>query len=97
MLATFPVERHKRDIIPAVVHEDGTARVQTVSRRDNPRYWELIYAFERQTGVPVLLNTSFNVNEPIVCTPEEAIKCFLRTDVDRMVLNNILVKRPECR
>ena len=96
MLATFPVERHKRDIIPAVVHEDGTARVQTVSRRDNPRYWELIHAFERQTGVPVLLNTSFNVNEPIVCTPEEAIRCFLRTDVDRLVLNNVLVKRPEC-
>ncbi|MEW6542305.1 MAG: carbamoyltransferase C-terminal domain-containing protein [Nitrospirota bacterium] len=94
MLFTCPVRPSAKGIIPAVVHADGTSRVQTVDRTANPKYRKLLEAFDRLTGVPVLLNTSFNVNEPIVCTPEEAVRCFLRTDVDWLVLGNLLVRRP---
>jgi carbamoyltransferase len=73
---------------------DGTGRLQTVSRETNPRYWALIKAFEKLTGVPVLLNTSFNENEPIVLTPKEAIDCFLRTRMDVLVLGNYLIEKP---
>jgi carbamoyltransferase len=72
---------------------DNTGRLQTVSRTQNPRYYALIEAFERQTGLPVVLNTSFNENEPIVCTPAEALACFLRTRMDLLVLGNWLVRR----
>jgi carbamoyltransferase len=68
--------------------------VQTVDRESNPRYRALLEAFHRKTGVPILLNTSFNVNEPIVCTPQDAVRCFARTQVDWLVLGNLLVKRP---
>ena len=70
-------------MIPAITHVDGSGRLQTVSRETNPRYWQLINAFERLTGVPMLLNTSFNENEPIVLTPDEALDCFLRTQHGR--------------
>lgn len=93
MLFTAPVRASAKGIIPAVVHVDGSARVQTVDAQSNPRYRRLIEAFDRLTGVPVLLNTSFNVHEPIVCTPEEAIDCFLRTEVDWLVLGNYLASR----
>ncbi len=93
MLFTYPVRPSARETIPAVVHVDGTARVQTVDRTSNPRFRRLLETFGRLTGVPVLLNTSFNVNEPIVCTPREAVHCFLRTQVDRLVIGNVLVKR----
>lgn len=93
MLYAFNVRHDKKDEIPAVVHVDGTARPQTVNKEANPLYWNLIKEFETITGVPVLLNTSFNVQEPIVCSPEDAIKCFMRTDVDYLVLNNLLVSR----
>jgi carbamoyltransferase len=83
----------RRDRIPAVLHVDGTARLQTVSRAQNPRFWSLIRAFEEATGVPMLLNTSFNENEPIVNTPEEALDCFLRTRMDRLVLGDWVVER----
>jgi carbamoyltransferase len=73
---------------------DGTGRLQTVNRQDNPRYWALIKEFEKQTGVPVLLNTSFNDNEPIVLTPKEAIDCFLRTRMDVLALGNFLIEKP---
>ena len=82
MTLAYPVRLEKRDKIPAPTHVDGTGRLQTVSREANPRYWQLIKAFEGLTGVPVVLNTSFNDNEPIVCRPEEAIDCFLRTQMD---------------
>jgi carbamoyltransferase len=82
-----------KGIIPAVTHIDSTARIQTVDRESNPKFRMLLEAFERKTGVPILLNTSFNVNEPIVCTPDEAIRCFLRTEVDWLVLGNLLVGR----
>jgi carbamoyltransferase len=94
MLFTHRARPSAKGVIPAVIHVDGTARVQTVDREANPRYRKLIEAFGRQTGVPVLLNTSFNVNEPIVCTPDEAVSCFLRTEVDWLVLGNLLVSRP---
>jgi carbamoyltransferase len=94
MLFTFPVRSSAKGVIPAVTHIDGTARIQTVDRETNPRFRKLLEAFARQTGVPVLLNTSFNVNEPIVCTPEEAVRCFTRSEVDWLVLGNLLVGRP---
>jgi len=94
MLFTAPVLPSAKGIIPAVVHVDGTSRIQTVGGDENPKFRKLLEAFARKTGVPILLNTSFNVNEPIVCSPEEAIQCFLRTDVDCLVLGNLLVRRP---
>ena len=95
MLFTASVRASAKGIIPAVVHVDGSARVQTVDTRSNPRYRQLIEAFDRLTGVPVLLNTSFNVHEPIVCTPDEAVACFQRTEVDWLVMGNYLVSRPK--
>lgn len=94
MTLAYSVLPAKRDAIPAPTHVDGTGRLQTVSRDANPRYYDLIAEFERQTGVPVVLNTSFNDNEPIVCRPQEAVDCFLRTQMDALVLGNILVTRP---
>jgi carbamoyltransferase len=94
MVQVYPVRPDKRDVIPAVTHVDGSGRLQTVSRETNPRYWSLIQAFGRKTGVAVLLNTSFNENEPIVLTPEEALDCFLRTDMDVLVMgSHVLEKR----
>jgi carbamoyltransferase len=93
MITVLDVAEGQRAAIPAVVHVDGTARPQTVSRATNPRYWGLIRAFEERTGVPVLLNTSFNVQEPIVCTPQDAIATFKRTGFEVMVLENCLVVR----
>jgi carbamoyltransferase len=86
MIQVYPVRPDKREVIPAVTHVDGSGRLQTVSRESNPRYWSLIQAFGRISGVPVLLNTSFNENEPIVLTPDEALDCFLRTDMDVLVM-----------
>ena len=90
MLMTCQVRRDKQALVPAITHVDGTARQQTVSRASNPRYWSLIHAFERRTGVPVVLNTSFNENEPVVNTPEEAVACFLRNDMDVLALGPYL-------
>ena len=94
MIQVYPVRSDKRDIIPAVTHVDGSGRLQSVSRETNPRYWTLIHAFARQTGVPVLLNTSFNENEPIVLTPGEALDCFLRTDMDVLVMGSLVLEKP---
>ena len=91
MTLAYAVRPEKRDKIPAPTHVDGTGRLQTVTREANPRYWGLIKAFERLTGVPVVLNTSFNDNEPIVCRPEEALDCFLRTRMDALVLGDFLI------
>jgi carbamoyltransferase len=93
MIQVYPVSPDKRSVIPAVTHVDGSGRLQTVSRDSNPVYWELIRAFERRTGVPILLNTSFNENEPIVLRPEEALDCFLRTRMDVLVLGNHVVTK----
>lgn len=93
MEKVYRIRADKQGLIPAVTHVDGTGRLQTVARQDNPRYYELISAFYRKTGVPVLLNTSFNENEPIVNSPEEALDCFCRTDMDMLVLENFVVWR----
>ncbi|HYL05881.1 MAG TPA: carbamoyltransferase C-terminal domain-containing protein [Thermoanaerobaculia bacterium] len=93
MIKVYPVRPEKRRQIPAVTHVDGTGRLQTVSRRTNPRYWQLIRACEERTGVPMVLNTSFNENEPIVNTPAEALDCFLRTRMDRLVLGDTVLTR----
>jgi carbamoyltransferase len=93
MIQVYPVRPDKRDVIPAVTHVDGSGRLQTVSRETNARYWALIEAFGRLTGVPVLLNTSFNENEPIVCTPGQALDCFLRTDMDVLVMGSHVLEK----
>jgi len=80
-----------------VTHVDGTSRLQTVSRQTQPLYWRLIKEFQGLTGVPVVLNTSFNENEPIVCTPADALDCFLRTRMDVLVLGKYMVVRSEAR
>jgi carbamoyltransferase len=95
MTQAYSVRPEKREAIPAPTHVDGTGRLQTVTYAANPRYWGLIREFANLTGVPVVLNTSFNDNEPIVCRPEEAIDCFLRTKMDVLVLGDILVRKPE--
>ncbi len=94
MTLAYSVRPEKRDKIPAPTHVDGTGRLQTAAREANPRYWSLIKAFERITGVPVVLNTSFNDNEPIVCSPAEALDCFQRTQMDALVLGDFLITRP---
>lgn len=93
MLKVYKVKPEKRNIIPAVTHVDGTARLQTVRKEDNSLYWQLIEEFRRLKGVPLILNTSFNENEPIVHTPAEAIDCFLRTKMDVLVLGSFYITR----
>lgn len=93
MTFAYPVRPEKRAVIPAPTHVDGTARLQTVSRTSNPLYWKLLNAVGDLTGVPVVLNTSFNDNEPIVCRPEEALECFRRTRMDVLVLGNFILER----
>jgi carbamoyltransferase len=95
MMQVFQIREEKRAAIPAVTHVDGSGRLQTVYRRTNPRYYRLIEAFRDLTGVPMVLNTSFNENEPVVCTPGEALDCFLRTKMDLLVIDNFLVSRRE--
>ena len=87
------IKEDKRKLIPAVTHIDGTGRLQTVSQDSNPLYHMLISAFNDITNTPILLNTSFNENEPVVCKPEEALDCFLRTSMDAVVLGNYIVSR----
>ncbi len=93
MEKVYTIKPEKRAQIPAVTHADGTGRLQTVSQKTNPIYWRLIDAFRQLTGVPILLNTSFNENEPIVNKPQEAIDCFVRTKMDVLVLGNFIVTR----
>ena len=95
MLMAYNVRPEKRGEIPATTHVDGSGRLQTVSEIQNPLYYRLIREFGRQTGVPVLLNTSFNENEPVVCRPEEALDCFIRTKMDLLVLGNHAIRRED--
>jgi carbamoyltransferase len=95
MLLAMPVREDKRDRVPAITHVDGTARVQTVHAETNPRFYKLIEAFAGHTGVPIVVNTSFNVRgEPIVCTPHDAYSCFARTRMDYLVMDRYIVKKP---
>lgn len=93
MMQVYPIRQEKRVQIPAVTHVDGSGRLQTVYKGTNPRYYKLIEAFRKITGVPLILNTSFNENEPVVCRPEEALDCFLRTKMDVLALGNWIVSR----
>jgi len=93
MSQVFQIKEDKRSLIPAVTHVDGSGRLQTVARKQNQLYYDLIEEVRKITGVPIVLNTSFNENEPIVNTPQEALNCFLRTNMDVLVLNNIIVLR----
>ena len=93
MEKVFPIRKEKQAQIPAVTHADGSGRLQTVDKTVSERYYKLIDAFYQQTQVPILLNTSFNENEPIVNAPEEAIRCYLRTDMDMLVMQNIILER----
>ena len=95
MLHVYKIRPEKRKVLCAVNHVDDTGRLQTVARDENPMYYDLISAFHRRTGIPVILNTSFNENEPIVCTPEEAIDCFQRTRMDVLAIGSFLVVKPE--
>ncbi len=94
MLTTSIARPAKRDLVPAVIHEDGTVRAQLVNRADNPLYYDLLSEFEAITGVPLLLNTSFNDSEPIVCSPHDAIKTFMKTGIDYLALGPYLVSKP---
>ncbi|MEX2164525.1 MAG: carbamoyltransferase C-terminal domain-containing protein [Sulfuricaulis sp.] len=93
MMQVYPIRPEKRPQIPAVTHVDGSGRLQTVYRHTNPRYYRLIECFRDLTGIPIVLNTSFNENEPVVCKPEEALECFLRTKMDVLVLGEWVVRR----
>ena len=93
MMQVFQIREEKRAQIPAVTHVDGSGRLQTVYRHTNPLYYRLIESFRDLTGVPMVLNTSFNENEPVVCRPEEALDCFLRTKMDALVIGDLLVSR----
>jgi carbamoyltransferase len=95
MVTAYKIKPSQRDRIPAVTHGDGTGRLQTVDRDVNPLYWKLIHKFGEATGVPVLLNTSFNENEPIVSTPAEAVACFLRTLMDVLVIGPYILYKAE--
>jgi len=95
MIQVFQIQKERRKEIPAVTHVDGSGRLQTVSASTNPRYHKLISAFEELTGIPIVLNTSFNENEPVVCRPEEALNTFLRTKMDLLVLGNWMIRRQE--
>jgi carbamoyltransferase len=93
MLMVFKVRPAMQPQIPATEHVDHTGRVQSVSRSTNPKFWNLIEAFRQRTGIPLVLNTSFNENEPIVCSPQDALHCFATTKMDALVLGNFLISR----
>jgi len=95
MVMAYKIKPEQRERIPAVTHGDGTGRLQTVERDVNERYWKLIHKFGEATGVPVLLNTSFNENEPIVQTPAQAIDCFLRTQMDVLSIGGFLLRKED--
>src|SRR5262249_151171 len=93
MMQVFQIREEKRQLIPAVTRVDGCGRLQTVSRLTNRRYHRLIEAFRTLTGIPMVLNTSFNENEPVVCKPEQALDCFLRTKMDCLIIENLFISR----
>ena len=95
MLTTANVKQDKKHLIPSVIHYDDTARVQIVDKELSPQFHQLITAFEQLTGVPILTNTSFNIQEPIVCTPQDAINTFLRSNMSALIMGDyIITKNP---
>ena len=93
MMKVLPIKNEKRHLIPAVCHVDGTGRLQTVTEKENGRYYKLIKCFHEKTSIPMLLNTSFNENEPIVCNISEAFNCFKRTNMDMLVVEKFIIAR----
>ena len=93
MLQVYQIREAKRAEIPAVTHVNGSGRLQSVTEAQNPRYYHLIEAFRDKTGIPIVLNTSFNENEPVVNTPSEALDCFLRTKMDLLVMGDLMIQR----
>ena len=93
MLQVYQIRKEKRKEIPAVTHVNGSGRLQTITEKQNPLYYNLIKEFEKITSVPIILNTSFNENEPVVCHPQEALDCFLRTKMDVLVLGSYFISR----
>ena len=94
MLYACKVKKNKKNLIPAVVHLDDTARIQTVTSKENPRIYKLIKKFKKKTKIPILINTSFNIkNEPIVETPDNALNCFLNTNIDALFLEDYLIEK----
>ena len=97
MMQVFQIRPEKRTLIPAVTHVDGSGRLQTVSQRTNPLYYSVIDTFRELTGVPMVLNTSFNENEPVVCEPRQALDCFLRTKMDMLVMGQAVLHRADSK
>jgi carbamoyltransferase len=97
MMQVFQIRPEKRPLIPAVTHVDGSGRLQTVSQPTNPLYYSVIDNFRELTGVPMVLNTSFNENEPVVCEPREALDCFLRTKMDMLVMGQAVLLRTDAK
>ena len=95
MSKVYKIKKNKAKLVPGVVHVDGTCRLQTVSSDYNLNYYRLIQKFKEITSIPMILNTSFNENEPIVCKPQEAIDCFLRTKMDNLFIENFLIYRSD--
>jgi carbamoyltransferase len=96
MTLSFPFNANQKARVPAVVHVDGTARMQTVKKETNPRFYELIKEFEKLTGLPIIINTSFNrKGEPIVCTPQDALDAFNRMSLEYLIINDCLVQKKE--
>jgi len=96
MLMVYPFKEKGKKKVPATTHVDGSGRLQAISRNDNPLYYDLIKNYGRKTGTPVIINTSFNVRgEPIVCNPDDAVKCFLKTEIDYLVIDHFLVKKKQ--
>jgi carbamoyltransferase len=95
MVQAYKIKPEQRARIPAVTHLDGTGRLQTVEKDVNPLYWSLLHRFGELTGVPILINTSFNENEPIVNTPAQALDCFLRTHMDSLVIGSFLLQKSQ--
>src|SRR3989338_4258863 len=96
MLMVYPVKEEKRKLIPAVTHVDGSGRLQTIRKEQNPAYYGLIKEFEKLSGVPILINTSFNKRgEPIVCTPEHAYRCMMGTGIDYLVMGRFIIARKD--
>ena len=96
MLMVYPIKKDKRRLIPAVTHVDGSGRLQTIRKYQNPRYYSLIKEFEKLSGIPILINTSFNIRgEPIVCTPEHAYRCMMGTGIDYLVMDKFLIARKD--
>ncbi len=96
MLMVYPIKKEWQSKIPAVTHVDGSGRLQTIRREQNARYYDLVKSFGKRTGIPILINTSFNIRgEPIVCTPEDAYRCMMGTGIDYLIMDNFIIKRED--